>query len=151
MTQVTFYKNTRYAGGRSHRNIETLEYIGGMDILSAAEHYGYHIFPNDSEDFDNGVTDSNGNEVWDAGDYKKFKETGIGIMDLGETVFYSCELKDIDVDDFKALPTSLRMEFLNISWDVTEAMMMKVIDTYSVADAFEFYYWDDIRKELQQA
>lgn len=95
MKKVTFYSNTRYAGGRSHRNISTLEFVEDKDILQAAEHYGYNIYPSKGEDFENGINDWNGNQVMDAEDFKKFNETNIGILDLGETTFSQGELRHI--------------------------------------------------------
>lgn len=139
MKTVTFYSNTRYAGGRSHRNISTLEFVEGMDIFQAAEHYGCHLYPSSGEDFDNGVNDWNGNEVMDAADYKRFLETNIGQLDLGETVFTSCELKDISVDDFKVLPIQYQLDYVNIWYsDVDEELLKYAIDSESAESVFEY-------------
>ena len=149
MKIVTFYNNTRYAGGRSHRNINTLEFVEGKDIFQAAESYGYHVYPSQGEDFENGVNDWNANQVMDAEDFKKFSETNIGRLDLGETVFSSNELKEISVDEFKILPSYLQLEYINIWYqDVTEEMLKAV----SKEDAFEFDLnnWKTVSEDLEK-
>jgi hypothetical protein len=150
MKTVTFYSNTRYAGGRSHRNISTLEFVEDKDILQAAEHYGYNIYPSQGEDFENGINDANGNEVMDAEDFKKFSETNIGRLEIGETIFSSDELKNISVNEFKVLPKNYQLEYINIWYeDVTAKMLDFAKERYSLEDAFEFSknQWQEIREE----
>ena len=152
-TIVTFYSNTRYAGGRSHINIHKLEFVEDKDILEAAEHYGYNIYPSKGEDFENGVDDCNGNQIMDAEDYKKLCETNIGRLDFGETIFYSGELKDIDVNEFKVLPKDYQLKYINIWYnDVTEEMLALAKDRYSLKDAFDFgeIQWQAVREELEE-
>jgi hypothetical protein len=152
MKIVTFYSNTRYAGGRSHRNISTLEFVEDKDILQAAEHYGYNLYPSEGEDFENGVNDWNGNQVMDAEDFKKFSETNIGRIDLGETIFSSGELKDISIDEFKALPKYYQLEYINIWYsDVNAEVLEAAQERYSLDDAFDFgeEQWQEVREELE--
>lgn len=152
MKTVTFYSNTRYAGGRSHRNINTLEFVADKDILQAAEHYGYHLYPRQGDDFENGINNENGTKIMDAEDFERLSTTGIGRLDFGETVFYSIELKDIDVDGFKALSIDYQLEYINIWYsNVTEDMLKVATDKYSLADAFEFdeNQWHAICESLE--
>lgn len=153
MKTVTFYSNTKYAGGRSHKNINSLEFVEGKDIFQAAEHYGYHVYPSRGEDFKNGVKDEGGNEVMDAEDFKKFSETNTGFLDFRETIFSSNELKDISVDEFKTLPSDLQLEYINIWYiDVTKEVLEFAADRYSLADVFEFdeRTWQTVREEMKE-
>lgn len=152
MKTVTFYHNTRYAGGRSHRNIIALEFVENKDILEAAEFYGHNIYPSAGEYFENGINDCNGNQIMDAEDFKEFNKTNVGRLDFGETVFASMQLKDISVEEFKILPKGYQLEYINIwYYDVTEDMLDVAEDRYSIEDAFEFSenQWQGIREELE--
>lgn len=149
---VTFYSNTRYAGGRSHRNINTLEFVEGKDIMEAAEHYGYNIYPIQGDDFESGINDASGNELMDEEDYAKFTESEIGRLDFGDTVFYSCQLKDIDVNEFRTLPLANQLQYINI-WcaEVSEEMLTFAKSRYSIEDAFDFdeKQWQVVKEELE--
>lgn len=153
MKTLTFYSNTRYAGGRSHRNIHTIEFVEDMDIFEASEHYAYHIYPSKGDDFEGGVNDWNGNEVMDAEDFKSFTETGIGRLDFGDTVIYSCELEDIDADEFDALPQSYQIEYIQIYYeDVTQELLEFAADEYDGRDMFNFTAkgWQFVREEMAE-
>lgn len=118
MTQVTFFKSTKYAGGRSHRNITTLECYGyNGDIFDIADNKGLHVYPIEGEDFENGVNDWNGNMVMDSDGYRTYCDTGIGCLDFTEERIYSTELSDIDNDEFCELPKELMLEYINSNLD----------------------------------
>lgn len=128
-TLVTFRRTCRYAGGRSHRNITTLEYIDDrMDIIQAADHYRDYMYPAAGDDFTNGILDANGNEVMAADDYKEYMNTGIGRLDFVETAYYSCLLNDVDVSEFCALPDALKCEYMQMDADFFEFAQCKMTD-----------------------
>lgn len=140
MKKVTFFKNTRYAGGRSHVNITTLKFVDGKDFMQAAEYYGYNLYPSKGEDFENGVSDNQGNEVMNAADYEQFQSTGLGSVSIGsESVFYTTLLKDIDLSDFKELPISLKLEYAQL-WNenVTEDHLKFAIKEANESMVFDY-------------
>lgn len=149
MKTVTFYSNTRYAGGRSHRNINTLEFVEGKDIIEAAEMYGYNVYPLEGEDFEKGVKDWNGNEVMDADEYLDFKKTGTGRLDFGETVFCTMLLEDIGVEEFKILPADLQLDYIHIWYETVTDEMLKHVD---ISEAYDYTQreWDLVQNEILQ-
>lgn len=155
---LTFYSNTRYAGGRSHHNIHTIEFVKGKGLIEAAEYYGYNMYHAESTDdvqsdgFENGVNDWNGNEVMSADKYKRYIETGVGQLELGETTFTQCELKDVSQEGFAVLPTDLQLQYIHIWEDeVTEGMLMRAIEKHGVLHVYDEYVdWKEILAEIAE-
>jgi hypothetical protein len=122
-------------------------------MFDAAEHYGDHLYPAKGENFENGVIDSNGNEVMDANEFERFTKTGVGSINLGETSYSQCELKDVSVDQFKKLPAPLQLEYVNTWFNgVTAEMLSLAIEKYSAADVFEFgeQQWQSVREDIDE-
>lgn len=153
MTQVTFFKSTKYAGGRSHRNITTLECYGhNGDIFDIAENKGFNVYPVEGEDFENGVNDWNGNMVMDADDYRTYVDTGIGCLDFTEERIYSTELSDIDNDEFCELPKDIMLEYINLDNNITMEALNFALSKDEARWIYDFTsdQWEYILSEMNE-
>jgi hypothetical protein len=136
---LTFRYTSKYAGGRSHVNINTIDYIHGMDLFQAANHYGDDIYPIEGyEDFDNGINDEQGNELMDAEDYAYYQTTKVGRLDFGDVVILSIKLEDISSEQFNNLPDYLKSEYVNISNEnISMSQLEQAIEDYGAGFIFD--------------
>jgi len=148
---LTFYKSTRYNGGRSHTNKIILQYVADRDIFQAAEYFRFNIYPAKGDNFENGVIDEAGNEIMDKGDYDLYCKTEFGRLDFGSDIFYNESLKNVNESEYACLPKYLQLEYINIWNDnVTQNILNYALENYSAQDIYNFTdnEWNNLTEEF---
>lgn len=148
MRHLTFYKNNT-------RHNKRIEFIGiDKDLLSAVEMYGVNVYPKEGEDFENGIISDSGKELMDENEYKEYSDTGIGYIDLGDEVFFTTRLKDIDYDEFKVLPKHIQIDYVNLFLDeeINESIFDYTVENYGLEYAFKClpHFWGEMKEESLQ-